>query len=80
MCWSLMLSPRLSPAVLLGVSKETFPGPAGLEPMRFSGAHPNSRQICIAPHDFSEQLSAPCGARLALGVPATRKELPITAA
>ena len=80
MSWSLTLSLPLSPAVLLGVSKETFRNPARLEPTQYSGARANSRQICIARHDFSEQLSAPCGARLALGVPATRKELPITAA
>jgi hypothetical protein len=80
MSWSLRLSPRLSPAVLLGVSEETFRDPAQPQSTRSSTAHAISRLIEIAPRYFPEQLSAPCGARLALGVPATRKELPITAA
>jgi hypothetical protein len=80
MSWSLTLSPRLSPAVLPGVSKETLRSPARLEPTQSSGARSNSQLICIAPHDFPEQLSAPCGALLALGANTELKELPITAA
>ena len=80
MSWSLMLSPRLSPAVLLGVSKETFRSAARPKAMKSSGPRVNSRRICTASHYFPEQLSAPCGARLALGVTAQFKELPITAA
>jgi hypothetical protein len=80
MSWSLRLSQRLSPAVLLGVSQETF------QSARMSGSstsvnQPALRLRTFSPtHNFPEQLSAPCGARLALGVPTKHEELPITAA
>ena len=80
MSWSLTLSPRLLPAVLLGVSKETFRSPALPKSMRSSGPGANTRRISAATHDFPEQLSAPCGALLALGAHTDLKELPITAA
>jgi hypothetical protein len=80
MSWSLMLSPRLSPAVLLGVSHETpkttvTPLPIGAG---FVG-HP-SRHLFAPSHDFPKQVSVPCGALLALGVRPQLEELPITAA
>lgn len=80
MSWSLTLSPRLSPAVWLGVSEETPSSfPTSTNSMRSPDAV-ISELTSAAAHNFPEQLSAPCGACLALGVPATRKELPITAA
>jgi hypothetical protein len=80
MSWSLTLSPRLSPAVLLGVSKETFRSHARPKSTRSFGRRAIIRLSCVPPHNFPEQLSAPCGACLALGVRTQRKELPITAA
>ena len=80
MSWSLMLSPRLSPAVLLGVSHRTFPKAVASDSTIFLARSAPSQPHSPETHDFPEQLSAPCGALLSLGVPAELEELPITAA
>ena len=80
MSWSLTLSPRLSPAVLLGVSKETFRSSSMSRVMTLPSKHAISGLNFAATRIFPEQLSVPCGAHLALGVTTQFKELPITAA
>jgi len=80
MSWSLTRSPRLSPAVLLGVSHGTLRIPARPKSTRSSCAGANNRPFHGAPHNFPEQLGALSGIRLALGAFAELKELPISAA
>jgi hypothetical protein len=80
MSWSLMLSPRLSPAVLLGVSHET--PKATVTPLltRTGFLGQPCRHLRAPANDSPKQVSVPCGALLALGVRAQLEELPITAA
>jgi len=80
MSWSLMLSPRLSPADLLGVSRETPKTTVGplLTHAGFLGQP--SRRFPAPTNNFPEQVSVPCGAHLVLGARAQLEELPITAA
>jgi len=80
MSWSLTLSPRLSPAVLLGVSQET--PKTAVTPLltRRVFLAQASRRRSASAHDFPKQVSVPCGANLALGARAQLEELPITAA
>jgi len=80
MSWSLTRPPRLSPAVLLGVSQGTLRIPTRPKSTRSACAGANSRLIHAAPHNFPEQMGALSGIRLALGVLAELKELPISAA
>ncbi len=80
MSCSLLLSPRLSPAALRGVSHEMTEGfrwPARAE--RALVVRPDGR-IYGANFNFSEQWSAPLGALPTLGVRTQIEELPITAA
>jgi hypothetical protein len=80
MSWSLTLSPRLSPAVLLGVSRETPRTTVAPLPTGAGFVGQPSRHLSTPSHDFPKQVSVPCGALLALGVRAQLEELPITAA
>lgn len=80
MSWSLLLSPRLSPAPLHGVSHETseaFPGPLGLKQGLASDAE---WPAAVSKLDFSEELSAAFDVLPALGVRPHTEELPITTA
>ncbi|MCU1530409.1 MAG: hypothetical protein JWP75_4172 [Frondihabitans sp.] len=80
MPWSLTLSPRLSPAVLLGVSYETFPT---ARPSHLTPSAPQdelSRRFSSATNDFPKQQSAHRGTPLALGARTETEELTITAA
>jgi len=80
MSWSLTLSPRLSPAVLLGVSHKTSRSAfaAGLGP---SAAQDElSRRLSAASNNFPKQQSAHSGTPLALGARTQFEEQPITAA
>ena len=77
---SLRLQPRRSPAVLLGVSQEIlFAAYAPKSKKALVPGSPN-RPFFAATPDSPKQLSATCGAHLALGVPNESEELPITAA
>jgi len=76
MSWSLLLSTRLSPAVLLGVSRN--PGEAS-GAWRDSRAAVSGHRILVAPRDFPMQLSTAVGTQLAYGARTQAEEQPITA-
>jgi len=80
MSWSLTLSPRLSPAVVLGVSQETFRSARVPSLTDRADQRALSRPIFTPTHNSPKQLSAPCGAQLTLGVRNRSEEQPITAA
>jgi len=77
MSWSLTLSPRLTPAPLHGVSRETVESFRASTRQWPAVVAASAGFGMGAKFDFPEQLSVPCCALLALGVPTEIEELPI---
>ena len=80
MSWSLRLPPRRSPAVLLGVSQGILFAAHAPKWKKVLVPGSLNRPLCAGTPDSPKQLSATCGAHLALGVATQFEELPITAA
>ncbi len=80
MSCSLLLSPRLSPAVLFGVSHGTAETAGASRDFRVAISAQFGHHFLVVPHDFPMKLSTDSGTQLANGAHSQSEEKPITAA